>query len=1353
MANFVGTTGNDVFTDGVGANDTIYDGGGGSDSLDAGSGNDQITITGGASNDTVYGGLGNDVLVIDWSGENEGFTSFSFNVTTGSGGLYDNYNTRVDFSGIERLNISTGFGDDQIEGLDGADTMSSGSGDDAINTRRGAASVDGGAGNDLWQADYTGTNASVNLDLNEVSSTWGSGANVTFVTNIERVGVTGSDIGDDIVTRLGDTNDGFGDTVNGGSGNDTVTVGGGYDFVDGGTGTLDLLVVNWATEHRNVSTFGNIINGSGGYWDGTNGTRVDFSNIERFEITTGFGNDSVYTGNGADRATLGSGNDYVNTAQGAATVDGGAGNDSWQADFTNNATAVSVNLNNATSVLGNGSEITGVEAVNLSLGNGADVVRTRVGVVRDGFNDRVAGGFGDDTVTVGGGYDTVEGGGGTSDLLIVDYANAVRDIGTFAFNTGSDNAGGYWDGSDRTRVNFVGFERYDVTTGSGFDAVQTGDGADVVSLGAGDDSVNTRAGAATVNGGSGNDSWSADFSATNQAVSLNLNLANSILGNGSRVQGVEAISIAFGLGDDVVVTRTGNVYDGFGDNVNGGDGNDTMTVGGGSDTVTGGLGDQDRLVVDWSNDHQGQGTDYLEQAAGRVIYSHGSGVRVEAYSIEDITFLAGAGDDNIGTLDGSDSVNSGAGDDVVDTNKGSATVDGGAGRDLWRADYSDTTAAIDLTLNAASDALGNGSTVSNVEAIDLIGTSVADTIVTRTGVVHDGFSDTVRGGDGDDSITVGGGSDFVFGEGGEADLLTVNYAGTNRNVGTEFLDLGGVRAIYNDGAGARVDTIGLERLNITTGSGNDGISTLDGADTVSGGAGNDYFDTNRGAANVTGGSGNDTWRADFSDDDQAINLNLNQTTSVLGNGSRVTQVEAVYIEAGGGSDVITTLTGAAAIFNDSLYGGLGDDTFTVGGGVDYVDGGGGFDVLNINLAGVGGNFRVYFNDPANGAGGITNDAGTQIQWTGIERVVFGGGDGSEAIVGTNNNDTLNGGAGNDTLSGNDGDDVLTGGVGADQLNGGNGIDEVRYASASGVDRVTPANGLGEGAGDTFSSIERFVLSNGADSYRGSTEAATILGGDGADTLIGSSADDTLDGGAGADTLEGGVGNDSLIGGSGVDVASYAGAGAGVAVSLGVTGFQVTGSAGEDKLAGIENLEGSAFADTLTGDGAANTLAGGDGADTLAAAGGNDRVEGEGGADSLDGAGGKDTLLGGDGLDTLIGGAGADRLTGGLGADVFVFDDGDSGPASAARDQILDFSEAEGDVIDLSAIDANSATGTDDAFSSFVTGGLTGVVGQLSATAQSGGKFLVEGDTDGDGDSDFSVIVTSSVVFDGNEFVL
>src|SRR5581483_1586614 len=120
-----------------------------------------------------------------------------------------------------------------------------------------------------------------------------------------------------------------------------------------------------------------------------------------------------------------------------------------------------------------------------------------------------------------------------------------------------------------------------------------------------------------------------------------------------------------------------------------------------------------------------------------------------------------------------------------------------------------------------------------------------------------------------------------------------------------------------------------------------------------------------------------------------------------------------------------------------------------------------------------------------------------------------------------------------------------------------------------------------------------------------------------ENLIGSAYADTLTGDVNNNDLAGCAGADVLIGGGGTDTADYSASTAAVTVNL-ATGTGTGGDAAGDTLSGIENLLGSAYADTLTGDGNSNQLSGGAGNDTL------------------DGGAGDDVLIGGTGNDTLIG---------------------------------------------------------------------------------------------------------------------
>jgi Ca2+-binding RTX toxin-like protein len=180
------------------------------------------------------------------------------------------------------------------------------------------------------------------------------------------------------------------------------------------------------------------------------------------------------------------------------------------------------------------------------------------------------------------------------------------------------------------------------------------------------------------------------------------------------------------------------------------------------------------------------------------------------------------------------------------------------------------------------------------------------------------------------------------------------------------------------------------------------------------------------------------------------------------------------------------------------------------------------------------------------------------------------------------------------INGTPGNDVLLNNVGeSDTINGGAGTDTASYANAGPV-IVNLESGeafdFTNGDTDTLTSIENVT---------GSAFADTLLGDAGANVLDGGAGGDTLDGGDGNDTLIGGPGNDSLTGGNGTDTVSYASASGSVMVDLGASVATNDGDGGNDTLGGIENVTGSAFADSLTGDDLANVLQGGAGNDTLA----------------------------------------------------------------------------------------------------------------------------------------------------------
>ena len=139
-------------------------------------------------------------------------------------------------------------------------------------------------------------------------------------------------------------------------------------------------------------------------------------------------------------------------------------------------------------------------------------------------------------------------------------------------------------------------------------------------------------------------------------------------------------------------------------------------------------------------------------------------------------------------------------------------------------------------------------------------------------------------------------------------------------------------------------------------------------------------------------------------------------------------------------------------------------------------------------------------------------------------------------------------------------------------------------------------------------------------------------------------------------------------------------------------------------------------------------------DTFIGGHGNDTVWCNDDGDTIWGMDAGDDIHGGAGADWISGGKGWDTVEGGAGADTFAFDDGDFAKAMKFSDVIGDFSHAEGDRIDLSAVDA-IAGGGDDAFR-FIGGGAFGDhAGELRCQVVKGDAIL-SGDTNGDGKADF-----------------
>jgi len=190
-----------------------------------------------------------------------------------------------------------------------------------------------------------------------------------------------------------------------------------------------------------------------------------------------------------------------------------------------------------------------------------------------------------------------------------------------------------------------------------------------------------------------------------------------------------------------------------------------------------------------------------------------------------------------------------------------------------------------------------------------------------------------------------------------------------------------------------------------------------------------------------------------------------------------------------------------------------------------------------------------------------------------------------------------------------------------------------------------------------------------------------------------------------------------------------------------------GTDGGERLTATRSIGG-----LILGEGGDDTLIGNHThGDALLGGTGNDVLNGSGGDDELYGESGDDRLVGGEGSDMLDGGAGADRLIGGAGADKFVFAmAGDS--AAGARDTIVDFSQADGDRIDLSPLDAQPSAEGNNSFAFIGASAFSGTEGEVRAEIRNGNTF-VSADLDGDAVADVAVRLLGVHNLTAADFVL
>ncbi|WP_080507775.1 tandem-95 repeat protein [Rhodopseudomonas palustris] len=495
----------------------------------------------------------------------------------------------------------------------------------------------------------------------------------------------------------------------------------------------------------------------------------------------------------------------------------------------------------------------------------------------------------------------------------------------------------------------------------------------------------------------------------------------------------------------------------------------------------------------------------------------------------------------------------------------------------------------------------------------------------------------------DNNLEIGWAS---YGSNGYATVLN-QYVGTNQFENFLFqsnASYGGVAIAGLYTLAQSLDNTGLSGSRIIAGTeASDSIYGGVNTDLMFGNGGHDTLYGNAGNDLLIGGLGNDRLEGGLNDDTYLFSLaDGNDTIFDAGgtgdriviktNGADLTGLNAHDTSSAAGTGHLMIQFNGQSVDVEAQYDGTGYAVNTI----NFDNG----TVYGYTL----GDYTFNGSDPATDADGfrtVSVSTGNNFIAGEIEAAnKITGGSGADLIFGGDLADTLNGGGGNN---------LIVGGKGNDTLSASTGNDVFAFGIQDGTDTITDSSGIADAI---------FIDTNGA-------------------ALSGLSAYDNNNGTSSGSLVIQYNGQQITVvdhfGGKAIERISFDG-GSVDGYDLGTSIYTVRTD--------DPNSSGGARTVDLSFTSSDNFIAGEDGsANAITGGSARDLIFGGGHDDFLSGGEGSDLLIGGGGNDLLAGGSGNDTLRGGAGADTFEL----SNTGSSNFDTILDYSSAEGDTLDLSAL--------------------------------------------------------------------